>query len=230
MSNNETNRVTAAQQMLTDLFKSSKVQSINPTAFDELHQFRKQLDTQELGPFHQPYENQKQQAITYRYLFLGISLIFILLMGFVHFRTASWICNLFFAHFVVAKTTLSVFCGALASISLFIAFRIRTEREAALIVYRHAKRKLSQVYVRKCAEFGVGPITAYLLYPSKTKLIRYAYHDSLDKMQDMKDSAISLLSCIAQAEVPGDQQIKLFNQTIIELREELNQTNQRFRG
>lgn len=227
MNNNKKNTA-ATQQMLADLLGSEKniqkVQSINPITFEELDDFRQQLDKQELGPFHQPYENQKHQANIYRYLFFGISLVFMLLMSFVHFRTASWICHLFFAQFVVAKTTLSMFCGVLAAISFFIAFKIRPEREAVFLVYRKAKQKLAQIYLRKCAEAGIGPIMASLLYPSKTKHLRHAYHENVDKMHEMRDSAISILSCIFDADLEKEAKIKLFNQAIIELREELNQS------
>ncbi len=221
------------QQKLINLIKkSSKILPLNNSLpYEELGLFRRQLDATSLGASHHAFRKFQNNAAFYRTIFAAFGFTFLILTAFIYFRTGScWVCPLFFAPFALAKTTLSTFCGSLSLSAFVIAYKIRAEKEAVNHFFKQARRKLDLLYARKCTELGISRFFAFCQQHQKTKALKQHYHELLDKMDELRDGAISLLSSIAKAKVGNEERRTLFNQAILEMKENINQIVRFFEG
>lgn len=221
-----------SQKLLINLMNSSKILPIAPNkkSYHDLNRFRQEIDIASISPAHQPYQVHKKKASFYRGVFACLGFLFFCFMCFIYFKTAAWISSLYVAQFVIAKTALSAFCGTLSLSAFFLAFFITPEAEAVNYLLRQTKRRMTQVYIRKCAQEGISRFFFFWNTNEQAKLLNVAYHESMDKLHDMKENATNMLSCIKKAQLATEHKTTLFNQALMELRDNYNSMVNKFKS
>lgn len=190
----------------------------------ELEQFRQEMIEQRACPHHHPYETHKRNALFYRSIFFGFGILFLGLMWFIAMQQTNWFCNAYMGYCLLTKMSASGFCGLAAIAALSIGLRIRADREAVQNLLSKAKRHIGRMYARKRTSFGVKRFLVFCQHNTQAILMRHAYHESVDKMHEIKDTTLQLLDQISKAShLDHAKKIELLNMAILDMREKLHQ-------
>lgn len=184
--------------------------------YPDLSQFCSQL--RERGGYHL-FAQHKRTANFYRLIFIGLSLLFLVLMAVILLLKV----NVFFAIGVIAKTLLSGVCGLFAVITFALGWRIRADREVVHHLCRKSKAKLRNVYKRKKAKFGWHGLLIFLGTHKPATQVKQAYHEAVDKIHDSKEQTLNVLDQVISAGyLTPVERDSLCHQAILRLRDQLS--------
>lgn len=187
-------------------------------AYTDLNRFRSQIEVEKSGPHHKPYEAMVQHTMTYRLVFSGIGVLFLLLALLVHQHSINWFSYaIIFSSFHTAKTVVGSFCLMLSAAAFAIAYFIRIEREAKNQLIRRAKLKLRRILRKKIAA------------SDNSNQLKHEYSIALDRMNESNETTVLLFQQIYHYHSlsPSERAI-LFNQSILELNDRLHQIINKF--
>jgi hypothetical protein len=195
----------------------------------EFARFRKQVAEQKLCPKRWPYEAHKMGAFIYRGIFIGLSLLFFLLMSFISFQKISWVYSFYVGYSLFPKIALCTLCVLAGLTSLYVAWAIRPEREAAHYLVKKAEERLTRCYRHQRARFGLSWFTALWRPRHDVNHIHNAYYEVSEHLHDIKEGTLTILHQIAQmSHLSYTQKARLFNHVIQEMRTKLDKLIHRF--
>lgn len=210
---------TLKQSVINNYLTSKPVYSIKLADIGkgslELDLFRQQIEWTRLHPM--PFTAAKKKVLSYKSIFLGLGLLFLVLGVFIWMKTHILPMHyLLLGTFYVAKNVICGFCGLAGAASLLICYSLSTEKEIIQQMIRKAQRDLSTLYSRKKLEHGIKGYSwgncdksAYLLQ---------GYRETHHKILDLKEETFLLFHRILHAEhLNGGKKEHLFNQAIMEL-------------
>jgi hypothetical protein len=191
--------------------------------YEDLDSFRQEIEESKAGLHHQPYTTNRRTVAYYKLIFFGFAVLFFGLgIGSLAIPTLSG-HSLFISTGAVLKGVLVSLCTFLSLSSLAIALTLRAEREAVLQCVRKTRAQLATLFARKQMKLGIKRFFA-LFGPDRKKAtaMRQMYHEAWDKVIDIKEETLHLVSRISTAETLDKiQKEKLLNQAVEEMNERL---------
>jgi len=189
---------------------------ISDDLYPELTQFKQELISAG-ATFFQPYDLYKKMAFFYRCVFLGFSALFAALMSLVFMQGIDWPIFLL-GYSLLLKACLGGLSAIFSLVGLLVALSITPEKEATHQVWKKARYWIVQIYRHRRARFGWKRVFSHQMHQ-----IRHAYHDALEKMHDAREKTSVILNHIASAvHLQQDQRAHLFNQAVLDLRDQLH--------
>lgn len=199
---------------------SSKITPIPTPLYSELDEYRKQLV--EKGSPYTPYSLHKQSTRFYRAIFIGFGVLFLILLSILYMHKASWFYTLYFGG-VLAKTVLSAVCVTISSAAFFLAWQLRAEREGVWKLVHQAKQKIARIYAQKRGRFGLKRFLIFSSHSHQAEQLKHAYLDALEKMDEVKEVALCLLTGVSEArEFDVEYKERLFNDILLEMQDKLS--------
>lgn len=92
---------------------------------------------------HNAYLLKIRECWIYRLIFFGFSLFFIFLAIMIYFKTANFMCTLYFSNSFFVKNFVNCSCLLLASCSFAIGYIIRPEQEALHYLFGRVEQRFS---------------------------------------------------------------------------------------
>lgn len=190
--------------------------------YNELNQFREQLEEAKSAPHHQPYQAGRKKALFYQIIFYGLGLIFLFITLFMYTQTMNWAGSLFFVNYTATKTVLCLFTFALSCISFSIGYSISIEKEAVNQLIDRAQAKMRHILRYERAQFAVNHLSFRDQF-KKSLLAKQAFHDANEKVKESKKITFTLLEHINQTvSLEKKDKEHLYNQAILELNDKLH--------
>lgn len=188
--------------------------------YPELAQFKQDIQ-REAGALLHAYHYYKKFALIYRCVFAGFTGLFTALMAMVLLMSdSSWPFLAILGHNLFVKATLGTLSAVLAVLALMMTLSISPAREAVNHSCRRAHRWVRQMYRLRLAKLGWR---RFLLNDPEVTQQVHAYHDILEKMHDAREKTLVLLNHISAAKhLKSEDRVNLFNQAVLELRDQLH--------
>ncbi len=191
--------------------------------YSELNLFRQELEYSHNFYSGLSYSLARKKTLTYKSVFLGLGLLFIILGSFVYYTTLK------FPNEIILSSTFEMaqhLIGGLSLLaglgSLLICYSIRTESEIINHLLRRYYRQLSKSYARKQLQYKIRSFFLFGVSYRKQILLKHNYIDIKDQFIYLKEKTIELITYILNAKnVPPIKKDLLCNQTILELEEKL---------
>lgn len=168
----------------------------------------------------QPYYIHKDNVMTYKKIFFGLSLLFLTLMVLVFYERTNIFCTLLFENCRFAHSVLCGLCFIFSLAAFGIANRMRPEQETAQHFFRKAKLRIKRIYIRKSAQLG-NYWLLILLRDQHVIQAKGGYEETIDHLHDIKETTQALLTHVARSPLDVKKKESLFNQAIVELRDKL---------
>lgn len=203
--------------------------SKNLTTYDELEQFRLQIEEERIGPHHRPYHALGKKTRVYRSIYYSLALLFFGLAFLVYTQTLNWSCSLLFENFWTAKVGVCLLCLSLGTAAFSFSFLIRQEKEAVLQLIERAHQKIKQIYKRKQVENCYNNSSNYT-HSQQMMYLKHSSQEALVKIQESKEIVFLLFDQISQSLDKHEVKEELYNQSILELGEKLNQIILKFKN
>jgi hypothetical protein len=210
------------QQLILKLYK----RSTNPKArltqdYQELQNFKLQVEVEKSGAHHSPYHAMLKKAFTYRSIFIALGALFFFFAALIYEQSINWLPYSFiFSNGLMAKNTVITLCYLLSFAAFGMSFTITAEKEAMSSYIRRTKRKLSRIYNKHNFRVKTSADSAQT---GKNKLLKQLRLDALDKVDERREVTRILLGQIAKADVKDQQQkAKLYNEALLELNDHLH--------
>lgn len=196
--------------------------AISAKSYPELEIFKTQIDLERKSP-QLPYTRIKRKVFTYRSIFFGFCLLFFILTLIIALKACYWpFAQFSYTHFFILKNLACAGCTIIGLGSFWIAHWMRTEKEAALAVLRHAKYRLNRAYARKKIEAGIKGVFALGQQYQKSQVIKHSYHEAKDKMHHHYDELLHLFERIRVSTAMTERNREhLYNQAILEFSDKL---------
>jgi hypothetical protein len=153
--------------------------------------------------------------------FFFFGFLFAFLGAFVFFKTSSWTTLHWSSQLV--KPFVVFFCGGLATLAFALSVSMRADQESVHSVVRKAKLILSRVYTRRRVDLGLHRLLYIGRRYRQHMAYRHFYDEARDKIHDLQEETIRLISEIASAPFEKKQKEILYNQAVSELHDRLTQ-------
>ena len=89
------------------------------------------------------YANKKWQSALYRFIFLSLGLLFLIMAGIIFFKTTNHACGFYFSQCDLLKKGLNMFCFLLAASSFTCSYYIHPEKEAIHYLIGKVEREIN---------------------------------------------------------------------------------------
>ncbi len=188
-----------------------------PRAFVALQKFQDKLSGS--GEFSaQPFTARKRTARLYSLTFYCLSGFLLLLSSLVFLGAPNWFYAMYVGHSWLIKALVGSFGVSLAGASAVVAFHLRPEKEAAVLLASRARRRLRQIYRLKATALPKLPAAHPNGKDERMNHLKAAYEDAKAQIFDITDENNLLLGQISRTPHldPPDKE-KLFNQALNEL-------------
>lgn len=190
----------------------------------ELNIFRREMGHSHNFYSRTPYSLVKKRTLIYKSIFLGLGLLFILLACFVCLAPISHPLLSLFNHSVaITKKLLIMMAFFGGGLSLFIFYFLKPETEILNCILRKHHNQLSKLHIKKQIFYKIHSIYVFgALYRKKT-LLHHHYLETKDKLQELKDTSLQLITYINNSkDIHLSKKELLCNQVILELEEKLS--------
>lgn len=197
--------------------------------FRNLEFFRSQVDIKEKILDKQPYSRMKPKWSVYKNVFINLGLIY-LILSFVLFWKGIFVSpisilqNNFKVHPIIP-----FFCFLSALYCLATGIRMSPPVESIKKTYRKAKRALKYCYQKQRLRFDSGYSFGSYRNTPPYSILPCFYEAALEQLFAEKTKALSLADKIsASAELSPEKKEELYNELLLELREQMFQIVQEF--
>jgi len=201
--------------------------------FTELEQFRHTAEESGIDIHHQPYHRKKKQVLTYRAIFLGLGILFLILTLIVIFMTHQlpWLEHVWTLSFTTTKSFVAFVGIILTLFSLWLAYSLRTEKEAAIHIFHKASHKLTQIYAQKHLKADLTRFSWFGSSYTRFNALKQEYRMAQRELEEQKDQTLFLLGHINNNDaISLEQKEQLFNQALLELKDKLQGVLRKFKN
>ncbi len=191
--------------------------------YSDLNIFRREIDGVKSFYSRTPYSLARKKTLTYKSIFLGLGLLFIVLGSFIFFTTLKYpAIPLFNNTFEILK---QFTCGASLLIglgSLLVCYSLRTESEIINHMVRKSHRHLARCYARKKLQHKIHSLFLFGENYRKYLFLKQHHMDSKHHIFILKEKTQELMAHILNApHLNVSKKEILCNQAILELEEKL---------
>ena len=136
-----------------------------PFDFEELREFRKEIEVENRGLNLHFYTTTKHNVKIYRIIF-GVLTVFFALLGYMAYKSnPSALSQSFFHNTILLKHCFVCFASCLSALAALIGFRMNSETEAKRHIVQKAKTRLKNIYEHEKAAIGKW----YLFFSSSSQ-------------------------------------------------------------
>lgn len=189
-----------------------------PPTFQELHRFKMQIEENKSALHHYPYSLNHGKMLLYKAIFLGISLIFAALAGYLYSIYFNWTFTLLFGTTGGVRSFLCGFSLLLSFAALVVGLWIRPEREIAHSIVNKIKQKGRKIFSKKKAELSGHMASPRIVSDHGNVLFREHYELWLEEINDIEEEVLLILQRITLSRVlSAKEKERLYNQALLEL-------------
>jgi hypothetical protein len=185
--------------------------------FEELREFRKEIETENKGLNLHFYTTTKHNVKTYRFIFGFMAVLFAVLAYLAFKSNPSALSQTFFENTHLLKNCFVTFATFLSVLSTIICVRLNSEIEAMRHIVQKAKLRLHNLYEHEKATLGRW----YLLFASTSQKffrLRRVLHDVEDKIEHYKHDFKHLIHQVRKnKQIDRAKKDRLFHQALLEL-------------
>lgn len=159
------------------------------------------------------YHLARTKVFTYRMIFIGLGILFLVLSGIIYFKTPNWNFTLLFGHGHLAKMFVSGLSFSLGIFSLLAGCSMRTEKEIVRMVCVKTKQVLRTMHERVSGD-------EYL----------QAFIQACENVDLHRNFALKKVNEIANRRISDAEKEQLFKEAIQELRQHLQNETKEFKS
>ncbi|MGA8164880.1 MAG: hypothetical protein WB791_07655 [Waddliaceae bacterium] len=207
------------------LSKATTVFSHKSKVYSELFLFKQQIEVKQNLPYLRPFTSNKAMMILYRFVFLGLAVLYLILGLILYSKPFSWSCSFLFGNCSLLKTFLCTSCVLASSALFMLGLVMKPERELLKKTFRRAKRMLKRKHNQKLLKYHVKRYFLFGEEYRKTLAFKQFYQESLEKLYDCLEETDQLLSHVARSS-PLESHMKeeLYNQALLECSDKMSRT------
>jgi|694.fasta_scaffold75838_2 hypothetical protein len=208
------------QGLLLNLFHHSMKKEGKPR-YPELETFRWQIEVEKTSPRYLLYSRLKKKVFTYKSVFLLFGFIFLSLSAVILAKASYWsFGTLSYKEFFIAKNLACTFCASIGVASGWIGYSLRPEKEAAGLLLRKAKHKLSKAFASQKLNNGLKGLLAFGKKYQQTIALQHAYQEAWDHCHHLHEELLHLFDRIGETCSLNEQAKEhLYNQALMEFKE-----------
>lgn len=221
------------RSLLLQLYKTSKNEKTQPLFrakltkknqhYPELEVFKIQLEDDENHTRLPLYSEAKQKLFSYRLVFIGLALLFVLLTAVTYTLSFNWSYTFFFDSTIKGKWLLTSLTSLLCLSAFACAIIPSSLHEATRQVVGKAQKMITRIYKEQRVQ---NKFDAFMLWGERSRrssALRHLYHEILDKVQDKGEETYRLLKKIAKTSKLSEKAKEhLYNQALAELHDRLH--------
>lgn len=204
--------------------------SSNPSLFEELQLFKKNVEEGGSGLHHYPYTLNKNKVLIYKTIFFLLSSLFAIASFYIYKSYLNLNCLIIFGMCEGAKTLASTFCIALSIGSLIIALKIHPSKEIVNLEVAKIVKQAKNFYSRKKRNNYLNHCGSNESLKN-LRIIKQTYQDFLESTNDLKEETLQTMQRITLSRFLSDNdKEKLLNQAVLELQFKLRLLIQEFKS